>query len=217
MLRRLVVAGLVAALAGAALPARAERDPTLNDPPAARAKPEPVPAAPPPAPAGPPAAEPTPPPSGPPAAGEGAEGNGAPARVYATVTGPQLQAWLRAVGIDSRLDREPDRSPIVIAAADGTRFVIYAFDCDRAPEPACTGLQFAASFQGARPLPTEGLANGWNLQRRIGQAVKFPDERIGLRHPVVLAGGMTEANFRAQLALWRQAVREFRLHIGFDR
>lgn len=123
----------------------------------------------------------------------------------------RLVDLLRAAGVRAELDTS-EPTPLIVASADGTNFVILFYGCRNGQD--CTAIQFISGFQMNTP-PTLQRINEWNAGRIVGQAYTAPDGSIRIAHYVALRYGMSETNFAYTVEQWRIALRDFRAHIGF--
>ena len=123
-------------------------------------------------------------------------------KVVLDVLGPETGALrLNQSGGDTTLAGE----------IDGTPFEIYFYNCDGGgfvapaqPDSACLGLEFRAYFDGY-PNDAE-LVNAWNNAHHYGELWRDDDEDLALQLNVIIEGGVTGANIKANYSWWRRVM-----------
>lgn len=145
-----------------------------------------------------------------PAAAAGAKGSTTP--VYATVTGPEVQALLQEWGYRAELGESNTGNPMIESAIEGLNFSIFFYGCDDAG--VCDSLQYSSWFGMENP-PTLDTINEWNRTKRFGSAWMDNEQRPHFKMEVNVDGGVTPDNLRDWLGWWGIGLSEFATFIGF--
>jgi len=136
--------------------------------------------------------------------------------VYKTISPNEVLQILRAEDGGFRLNDSAGDATIS-GLAGATPFDIYFYNCDGAgfvaparPDSACLGLEFRAYFPGY-PNDAE-IVNAWNNAHHYGALWRDDGEDLALQLNVIVEGGVTEANIRANYRWWlrvMQSIDEF--------
>lgn len=97
---------------------------------------------------------------------------------------------------EARLDRGRD-NPVVVGTMNGVNYGLFLMGCD----PACSSVQFYATWRGARIGPDR--INEWNRMSRFAKAYLNVRGTPTLEMDVNIDGGVTRANFIDTFELWR--------------
>ena len=95
------------------------------------------------------------------------------------------------------------RAVITARTRDGLNVGVYAKACDPSPpgvEAICHGLEAIISFDPGAKADRKGLVERLNHQFALGKFVEEPDGSIRLSRYLVLDGGVSAGNLRAELA-----------------
>ncbi|MEL7466693.1 MAG: YbjN domain-containing protein [Pseudomonadota bacterium] len=99
---------------------------------------------------------------------------------------------------------------------DDVFFSIFFYNCDGGafdglakPASACLSFEYRAYFDGY-PDDGETLA-AFNAAHHFGALWRDPlaEEALALHMPVIVEGGVTEANIKATFRWWRETIRAF--------
>lgn len=130
--------------------------------------------------------------------------------VYETISPNQLLTVLSAEGGGFTLNQS-EGDATVSGAVAGKSFDIYFYDCDGGgfvapaqPDSACLGFEFRAYFEGY-PNDAE-VVNAWNNAHHYGALWRDDDEDLALQLNVIVEGGVTETNIRANYRWWRRVM-----------
>jgi hypothetical protein len=163
------------------------------------------------------------PPSGQPPAGQPPAGQPArppvaanPNRVYAGMSGLDLDRLLRGWGHQTKLGADKDGNPEIDGTVDGWRYTVFFYGCDKAQVKRCASIEVFSGFRMNTP-PTLERLNEWNRERRFGTAFVEENGIVRVRLSVNVRGGLTEANLLAWFEWYRRVLKEFTDHIGFKR
>lgn len=102
-------------------------------------------------------------------------------------------------------DSEGDAT--IAGAVGGASFDIYFYGCDGGdfvaparPDSDCLGFEFRAYFPGY-PNDAE-IVNAWNNAHHYGALWRDDNEDLALQLNVIVEGGVTEANIKANYRWW---------------
>ncbi len=134
-------------------------------------------------------------------------GQGAPARgaVLEGLTGEQLNSIAAQVFDATTLQADSYGDPLILAEADGKRFLIVTHNCDTAPVRTCKTIQFLTYLIG--PFTPDRLADLNNYHQRFlnGRAFLDQDNDIGFDW-IVNTFQVTPDFVGSHMALWRAFV-----------
>jgi len=82
------------------------------------------------------------------------------------MTVEEVAAWLKAAGLEPKIENSKGGASYVHSSAGGVNFDVDLYDC---AEGRCRALQFVASFDMKEPLPA-ARANEWNMTQRYVRA-----------------------------------------------
>lgn len=136
--------------------------------------------------------------------------------VYETISPTEVLQILRTENSAFKLNDSAGDATIS-GVAGATPFDIYFYNCDGSgfiaparPDSACLGLEFRAYFPGY-PNDAE-IVNAWNNAHHYGALWRDDGEDLALQLNVIVEGGVTEANIRANYRWWlrvMQSIDEF--------
>lgn len=126
--------------------------------------------------------------------------------VYEAISPAEVLQILRTEDGAFKLnDSEGDAT--ITGGVGAVPFDIYFYDCDGGgfvalarPDSACLGFEFRAYFPGY-PNDAE-IVNAWNNAHHYGALWRDDDEDLALQLNVIVEGGVTEANIRANYRWW---------------
>jgi len=119
---------------------------------------------------------------------------------------------VRDFGYRAELDEDGDGDPLIRTTIEGLDTYIHFYGCRDGSD--CRQILFSAGFdlpRGAKP----DTVNAWNRDKLVGRAYLDDERDPFIDHLVLLEGGVSPANLRAQFEAWGTAVAQFRDHIGF--
>lgn len=132
--------------------------------------------------------------------------------VFETISPVQLQKTLGpmlALG-------EQGGDVVLEGEMDGVFFSVFFYNCDGGafdgfakPASECLSFEYRAYFSDY-PDDGETLA-AFNAAHHFGALWRDPlaDEALALHMPVIVEGGVTEANIKATFRWWRETIRAF--------
>lgn len=131
--------------------------------------------------------------------------------VYEAISPAEVLQILRSD--DSTFKLNDSGGDATIAGSVGvTPFDIYFYDCDGGgfvaparPNSACLGFEFRAYFPGY-PNDAE-IVNAWNNAHHYGALWRDDGEDLALQLNVIVEGGVTEANIRANYRWWLRVMK----------
>lgn len=131
--------------------------------------------------------------------------------VYEAISPAEVLSILRAEDSAFKLnDSEGDAT--ITGASGGKPFDIYFYDCDGGgfvsparPDSNCLGFEFRAYFPGY-PNDAE-IVNAWNNAHHYGALWRDDGEDLALQLNVIVEGGVTEANIRANYRWWSRVMK----------
>lgn len=128
--------------------------------------------------------------------------------------GEAIAAFLRDSGYRAEIEFLSDGRPSIASAAEGLRFWIFLRDCVDGRD--CENIQFHAGFTMETP-PTIERIGEWNSRRIVGQAFLDDEGQPRIGHFVTMRGGLSRPAFADAFDFFREALRDFAVHIGFRR
>ena len=131
--------------------------------------------------------------------------------VYEAISPAEVLRILQAEDASFKLnDSEGDAT--IAGTVGATPFDIYFYDCDGGgfvaparPTSACLGFEFRAYFPGY-PNDAE-IVNAWNNAHHYGALWRDDGEDLALQLNVIVEGGVTEANIKANYRWWIRVVK----------
>lgn len=135
-----------------------------------------------------------------------------PVRADAIVSGltaKEIVELLDAAGFNAE-NRGGRGGPVIVGEANGIRFILRAFGCDR--DQRCDQLMFFANFNLGRPIEKADyeLINSYNDSKLFGRGyVLDEDQAIGVDFTVNLRGGVTETHVAQSVGLWVEVLNDF--------
>lgn len=131
--------------------------------------------------------------------------------VYETVSPVDVLQILHAENSTLKLNHSEGDATIA-GALGSVPFDIYFYDCDGGgfvaparPDSACLGFEFRAYFPGY-PNDAE-IVNAWNNAHHYGALWRDDGEDLALQLNVIVEGGVTEANIRANYRWWLRVMK----------
>ncbi len=131
--------------------------------------------------------------------------------VYEAISPAEVLRILGAEDSAFRLN-ESEGDATITGVAGITPFDIYFYDCDGGgfvapahPDSACLGFEFRAYFPGY-PNDAE-IINAWNNAHHYGALWRDDGEDLALQLNVIVEGGVTEANIKANYRWWLRVMR----------
>ncbi|MET0370278.1 MAG: YbjN domain-containing protein [Sphingobium sp.] len=106
---------------------------------------------------------------------------------------------LQAAGFRATLSKGEDGDPKVESSAEGYKFSIFFYGCQKAE--LCDSLQFWISFADDGTNTPE-LANKWNNKRRFGQMAVSDAKSLSMSYDVTTMGGLPAKNFADVIEWW---------------
>ena len=141
----------------------------------------------------------------------------APARVETFhdggMSGPEVVAWLQKAGYKAELSKDDGGDPLIDSAAEGTKFKIYFYDCDKA-QARCKALQFSAGFDLKTGLKAEKM-NEWNKGHRYLKAYIDEEGDPYIQYDVNVNAGRTLAGLDDDFGVWTSMISEFTTFIDW--
>lgn len=124
----------------------------------------------------------------------------------------RIAALMEAAGFPAEIVTTAYGDPAILSEAAGDiPFELRFFGCDRGRQ--CLSVQLRAGFP-AGGLTAEEV-NVWNGAMRYGRAHLGAPGEVFLSYDINLeAGGVPEANFAAQLAMWQMLLDRFAARLG---
>ena len=150
----------------------------------------------------------------------------APATVAAQIAPPtsgdvepsEIVRILQAMGRSGELKFDKDGEPEIAGRSQNFNFLIFFYDCPKQQQPLrCRSYQFWATFHDLKEPPTVEHINRWNETKRLAQASMGPNGHYRLKMNVNPRGADIDVSFRAYMAWWDLAVKEYTQHIGFSK
>lgn len=133
------------------------------------------------------------------------------------VTAGIVSDTMKEHGYAAYVDKDGEGDPMVVATADGTRFGVIFFDCEKAgamPDRSCTDVEFTALYTLKKKPSLEAL-NAWNAGNGFGKAYLRDDGDVALEMPVNLADGISISYLDSTLEWWDAVRQGFEKHIGW--
>lgn len=112
----------------------------------------------------------------------------------------QVLQILQKDGHKAEIKTYESEAYLSVKDADSYSYKIFFYGCnDKGSQ--CTSIQFYASFDPAK-LPTLDAMNSYNREHRFGRAYIDKDNYPAIEWDINMAGGISEAVFLDDLALW---------------
>jgi hypothetical protein len=111
--------------------------------------------------------------------------------------------------------KRTDDTPELMGTVDGLNYSILFYRCDKKAGPHCTVYQYWTKFTGLS-ITAENL-NEWNRETWLATANLGADGAVRLVLTQRVEGGTTKANIAGAMADWREALKKFTGHIGFNK
>lgn len=127
-------------------------------------------------------------------------------QVFEAISPAELLQILHAEDSAFKLN-ESEGDTTISGSAGAAPFDIYFYNCDGSgfvaparPDSACLGFEFRAYFPGY-PNDAE-IVNAWNNAHHYGALWRDDGEDLALQLNVIVEGGVTEANIKANYRWW---------------
>lgn len=129
----------------------------------------------------------------------------------AQVTPQAISDWLSGQGMTPEMVTADD-NPFLRVQDDGVTWLLFFYGCDAR---TCDSLQFGAGF--TNEAVSLDQVNAWNRDRRFLKAYFEPGEEGSaiVQYDVIPTEGAPISHLGEHLALWRDTLNEFGIHVGF--
>jgi hypothetical protein len=138
----------------------------------------------------------------------------ASAQIILADDGEAIAERLRSDGFRADIERRDNGQLLIRSGSDGLNFFIFLRDCQDYRN--CRNIQFHGSFNMQSP-PTAERINDWNGSRIVGQAFLDNAGQPRIGHFVTMRGGISVEAFDEAFGFFREALRDYAVHIGFRR
>lgn len=137
------------------------------------------------------------------------------ASVYTRISGEEMKALLQRYGYKAELTKDEGGDPKIMSAASGAKFVVFFYDCNEARSRTCTTIQFSVAYNLDEKV-SAATVNDWNREMLYGRLYLDDDGDPVLDHDIILTGGVSEENLKANLVQWESMISDYRKHIHAD-
>lgn len=138
--------------------------------------------------------------------------------VYTDLSGSEIVALLDAHGYQASLTTDGNGDPYITGSADGLKFHVQTYDCNKAAPRRCRSLQFIASFSLDHKPTEEDLRamNDYNKRKVYGRAFIDDNGDAAVDMVINLTGGVLAANLMDTVGTWKSFVLDvFVQHLGW--
>jgi hypothetical protein len=138
--------------------------------------------------------------------------------VYNDLAGSEIVALLDSHGYQATLTTDSSGDPLVMGSADGLKFKVQTYDCNKSAPRRCRSLQFIAAFSLDHPATNADLVamNDYNKKKVYGRAFIDENGDAAVDMVINLSGGVLAANLMDTVGTWKSFVLDvFVQHLGW--
>ena len=135
--------------------------------------------------------------------------------ILGRMTPGEITRIMQENGYAAYVDEDGEGDPMIIANADGTKFGLVFFDCEKdgaMPDRYCTDLEFMAIYDVDKK-PALVKLNEWNAGQAFGKAYLRDETSVSLEMPINLAKGVSESFIVSSLEWWASIMTSFDKHM----
>lgn len=128
---------------------------------------------------------------------------------YEDLSGSEIVALLEAHGYDASLTTDGSGDPFVTASADGLRFQVATYDCNKSVPRRCRTLQLSSTFaltNNTEETDYFEAMNDFNRQKVYGRAFINEDGDAAVDFTINLSGGVSASNLMDNIGTWKTYV-----------
>lgn len=135
--------------------------------------------------------------------------------IIGRMTPGEIVRIMQENGYAAYVDSDGEGDPMILANADGTKFGLLFFDCEKSgamPDRYCTDLEFTAVYDVDKK-PALAKLNEWNAGQAFGKAYLRDESSVSLDMPINLAKGVSESFIVSSLEWWASIMNSFDKHM----